>query len=84
MRNQFFHFSIHLNMKKVFSFAAVALLTVSVLFTACREGGAEQAPADGAAPATETPAAPAQEAAPAEGAGQLTAPADSTGAQQAQ
>ena len=64
-------------MKKVFSLVAVALLFVSVLFTACRDNasstegtGTEQA-------------APAQQAAPASG-GSLTTPADTTKAQQAQ
>ena len=67
-------------MKKVFSLVAVALLTVSVLFTSCREAGStdatQEAPAVEAAPAD---AAPAQEAAPAE-----AAPAVDTAAQQAQ
>jgi hypothetical protein len=50
-------------MKKVFSLVAVALLTVSVLFTACRDN-ASQAPAqtEETAPATEEQTAPAQEA----------------------
>ncbi len=68
-------------MKKVFSLVAVALLTVSVLFTACRDNAAATEGQE--APATEAPAqdaAPAQEAAPAEAA----PAADTTGAQQAQ
>lgn len=65
-------------MKKVFSLVAVALLTVSFLFTSCREGGA---PESQEAPATE---APAQEAAPVQEAAPAAPAADSTGAQQAQ
>jgi len=50
-------------MKKVSSLVAIALLTVTVLFTACRDN-ASQSPAqtEETAPATEQQAAPAEEA----------------------
>ncbi len=65
-------------MKKVFSLVAVALLTVSVLFTACRDN-ASQTPAqtEETAPATEEQA-PAAEEAP------MEAAAPDTTTQQAQ
>ncbi|MBI5916100.1 MAG: hypothetical protein HY842_12055 [Bacteroidetes bacterium] len=61
-------------MKKVFSLVAVALLTVSVLFTACRENTSAGETKETTAPAEAAPA----EAAPAQDAGQLTAPAADT------
>jgi len=72
-------------MKKVFSLVAVALLTVSVLFTACRDNASTTTEGQ-ETPATE---APVQEAAPAQEAGNaapgaLTTPLDTTAAQQAQ
>jgi hypothetical protein len=71
-------------MKKVFSLVAVALLTVSVLFTSCRDnasaGEAQETPATEAAPAP-AGAAPATTTAPDAAA---TPAADTTKAQQAQ
>lgn len=63
-------------MKKVFSFAVIALFAVTVLFTACRDNASQGSETQ--EPATEqTAPAETQDAAPAE-----TAPADTT--QQAQ
>ncbi len=66
-------------MKKVFSLVAVALLTVSVLFTACRDN-ASQTPAqtEETAPAATEEQAPAAEEAP------MEAAAPDTTTQQAQ
>jgi predicted small secreted protein len=63
-------------MKKVFSLVAIALIAVSVLFTACRDNASQGTETQETAPATEQPAA-----APADTT-QQAAPADTT--QQAQ
>jgi hypothetical protein len=54
---------IFINMKKILSIVAIVLLTVSVMFTACRNDAGSQSKTEEAteAPATEEPTAPAEE-----------------------